>query len=133
MILLDSSYLVALFNSSDSQHSKAKSIQSKLAGSKLLLTEYIVLELSTVLAMRATVEQAKFAIDSLLEAQEVTFLGSNSIFSDTLTRMMTQSSFQLSFVDCSLLVLLDSGQASHLVTFDTSLSLAAEKYLFKFD
>ena len=130
MILLDTSYLVALFNQSDSQHVKAKEIQRKLAGQKLAVSEYVILELSTILAMRGDIQDARQAITSLLESEEVRFIPCGSFFSVTLETMLSQKKFKLSFVDCSVLVLLETGEAEKLVSFDAELKAAAKKYLF---
>ena len=126
MILLDTSYLVALFSSSDSQHARAVKIRSELQGKILGVSEYVVLELTTVLASRLDIATARLAVSQLLEAQEVRFIPCSPIFSASLQKMFVQTKYALSFVDCSFLVLLESGEADELITFDRKLASRLE-------
>lgn len=125
MILLDTSFLVALFHSQDSQHRRAKEIQARLKNQKLLLTEYVLLELSTILALRGSVHEAHQAVQSLLEAEETSFFPCSVLFPATMSKMFSQKKYALSFVDTSLIVLLETGEAEKIVTFDVAVQKAA--------
>lgn len=125
MILLDTSFLVALFNEGDALHDKAKKIQKNLKGEDLGLCEYVVLELSTILAMRCSLTIAKKTLDSLLSSKEIHFIPSLGIFSLAYSKMFSQKEYKLSFVDCSLLAILESGIAKKIITFDQELEREA--------
>ena len=125
MILLDTSYLVALFNRSDSQHARAKRLQAELAGESLIVLEYVVLELATVLAAKGGIDIAKEGVESLLQSEQVEFLPCSQLFSMALYRMFNQKTYQLSFVDSALLTCLEAKHAEKIVTFDEVLAKQA--------
>ncbi len=121
MIVLDTSFLVALFNSQDVHHQKAKKLQSEAKDSILLLAEYVLLELTTVLASRTSLKISESATNSLLNASEVNFIPCSEVFSSTLKKFHSQKKFKLSFVDCALIEIKNKYGADKIYTFDANI------------
>ncbi len=118
MIILDSNIWIAYFSKKDSQHKKAVELFMGLT-ERVILPEYLIIEICSVLALRA----GKKAADGFLE-----FISNNNdleiILSDKEIFLASMGVFQkiktkkLSFVDCSLIYLSDFYK---IFTFDKSL------------
>jgi predicted nucleic acid-binding protein len=105
MIILDSNIWIAYLNKNDSQHSQAVSVFNKIEDN-ILITEYIILEVATVLAMRADKQIADAFIDLVMKNQDIKVLSSSKIFfNKTLGHFLKYKKSNLSFVDISLLAL----------------------------
>jgi predicted nucleic acid-binding protein len=117
-IVLDSSFLVAFYNSRDAHHDRALSAMRSLASNawgRALLPEYVFLEVVTVLAARRDHESAIHAGDVLLGNRELEFVPCSEIF------LAAFDSFRkydgLSFADAAILAIAYQRSAS-VLTFD---------------
>jgi predicted nucleic acid-binding protein len=124
MTIVDSNVWVALFYADDSQHDTARHELAK-APRPLVITEYVVGEVCTVLASRAG---KKFALSALehfatSDGVELLFFG-REVSQATIEAFRMYPRRDLSFIDCSLLML----SARHAVlTFDTALQRAIRR------
>lgn len=104
--IVDSSVLVAFFRENDSNHEKAVEFMERTHS--FTITDYILLEISTVLQQKVGLESTKRAVEFLVNNRDVELLSiNNQELGDTLALFFEQK-FKLSFVDCSILVLAKS-------------------------
>jgi len=120
MIILDSSVWVALFNDDDSQHKKAVKVFSNLKSSPIGLPEYIILEVASVLALRANKAVSVQFIEYALENGSIDVIYSSGLFFNASVGLFKKAK-NLSFVDCSLLYL---SRNNEIITFDIGLKKA---------
>lgn len=120
MIILDSSVWVALFNDDDNQHKKAVKIFSDLKSLPVGLPEYVILEVASVLALRANKAVSVQFIDYALENESIEVVYSNGLFFDASVELFKKAK-KLSFVDCALLYL---SRNNEIITFDNDLKKA---------
>ena len=119
MILLDSNVWIALLNRSDHQHTKAKKLFFSLS-CPLLITEYLVLEVTSVLSLRVDHRVAQEFLRLVRHNHDVLLLPSSVEFFTEVQQTFLASSFpRLSFVDHSILLL---AQKYPVFTFDKALS-----------
>ena len=121
MIVLDSSFLIAFHNARDVHHAAAASaMESLLRGDfgRLLLIEYVFLEVVTVLLARRGHRAALDVADILLDAEEVDFLPCSDLFRDTLREFRTRSATRLSFADTAIVAAAQRHGAEYVATFD---------------
>ena len=99
MTILDSNIWIAFFNKNDNQHRKASLIFSKMKD-EILITEYIILEVCTVLAMRVNKKIADSFLEIVLHNQAVQVLSSSSdFFYKSVGNFLDYKHKDLSFVD----------------------------------
>ncbi len=121
MLIIDSNVWVALFNKNDSQHNKAKSFFDKLE-MKVIIPEYVFIEVSTILLIKAGKNIAKKFIEIAQDNSDVEIcLSSGELFLNTLRIFKNSAKDKLSFVDISLLFLSESYK---IITFDKNLQKA---------
>lgn len=124
MMILDSSVWVALFSERDSQYHKALKIAPSFKS--VAITEYIVLETSTLLFAKAGKETAEKFFEYALNNKEVELLfSSQDMFYGTLQLFRKAKDKKLSFVDTSLLYL---SSEHEVITFDKELGKAIKKH-----
>jgi predicted nucleic acid-binding protein len=120
-VVLDTSLLVAYFNTRDVHHAAAARVMLQVVAGRwgrALLPEYVVLELATVLMARRSVEVASEAVESLLAAAEVDFVPCSDRFARTLEAFGAQRTGTLSFTDAAILATAREEAAGHVATFD---------------
>ena len=121
MIVLDSSYLIAFHNRRDVHHGAASRIMPDLVGGvfgRLLLLEYVFLEVVTVLLARCGHTVAEDMADTLLNAQEVDFLPCSDLFQHALNVFRTTSAARLSFTDAAIVAAARRHDTEFVATFD---------------
>lgn len=120
-IFVDSNYFVALFNPNDTLHKHASVVAKRIDTEhhRLVLSNYIFLEVTTVLSQRrgrnvavgvGTFLTTNPMID-VVHVDEALHEESWKIFQSTLRK-------NISFVDCSTLAILRAERIDHLLTFD---------------
>lgn len=120
-IFVDSNYFIALFNPQDSLYPQALTIAEQLKGmaGQCVLSNYIFLEIVTVLSQRRGRELARVAGQNLQ-----TNPGIRIVHIDEALQRQTWELFQktehknVSFVDCSAIVSMQAEHISRLLTFD---------------
>jgi predicted nucleic acid-binding protein len=117
-ILIDSCVLIAYFRKDETQHQIATDFINGLE--KFFVNDYVISEVMTVLQLRESRETMKKAVEVLSRNKHVQILRLTwEEFAQTVD-FMQKSSEEISFVDCSLLIL---GRSRELLvgTFDKAL------------
>lgn len=125
-IIFDSNVWIGYFNTEDTAHSKAVDYFEKYHKHTVILTEYVLLEVATVLKQKIGYAPTNKIITTLLQTENIELLSSSEYFTSTLTQFLTSKDKYLSFVDMSLLCLADDFT---IVTFDQKLNSAIKNKL----
>ena len=121
MIVLDSSFIIGFYNRRDVHHAAAASaMDSLLRGDfgRLVLIEYVFLEVVTVLLARRGHRAALDVADILLDAEEVDFLPCSNLFTDALREFRARGAARLSFADAAIVAAAQRHGAEFVATFD---------------
>lgn len=119
-LFIDSSFFVALYNPLDNQHQKAIKIAKGLEGNKELepiISNFIFSETVTILSQKVSRRNAVAAGTKLSS-------GNSLIYINQLLEQKTWEIFQkidrknMSFVDCSILAIMQLEGINSLLTFD---------------
>lgn len=114
-IIFDSNIWISFLYSDDSNFEKAKETLNN--PKPFVLTEYIVLEVATVLKQKAGEQIAKQFLANVIN-NKIEVLNSAEYYNETTEYFMTNSN-SLSFVDTSLVILSDKYE---IISFDKELS-----------
>jgi predicted nucleic acid-binding protein len=122
VVVLDSSFLVAYYNTRDTHHAAAaRAMVRLLAGAwgPALLLEYVFLEVVTVLLARRGTATATTVGETLLAAREITFVPCTELFLDAWNAFRDQgSTSRLSFADAAIVVAARREAPGYVLTFD---------------
>lgn len=121
MIVLDSSFLIAYYNTRDAHHAAAARAMVHLAAGQwgqALLLEYVVLEVATVLRLRRDLATAVDVTTKLLKAREIDFVPCSDFFLETLDTFRREEKFELSFADAAILTVARRHRPGFVATFD---------------
>ena len=121
MIVLDSSFLIAFHNRRDVHHGAASRVMPDLIGGvfgRLLLLEYVFLEVATVLLARCGPSIALETADTLLNAEEVDFQPCSELFQHALDVFRTSNAARLSFTDAAIVTAARRHETEFVATFD---------------
>lgn len=125
MIVLDTSFLVAYRHKGDHHHAAAAPLMEAIARGdhgRVLLPEYVLLELATVLAARAGMPAARSATRELTNAREVEFVHCARFLPHAYALFLGQEKARLSLVDCVLVEIARDSESTAIATFDQSLA-----------
>lgn len=120
-VFLDSNFLIAVFNTSDSNHKKAQqlSISMTKLDTKLYISNYILLEVLTVLSQRVNREIAVEVGERLLNSENVELTHINEELNNRSLEIFKEiQTKNMSVVDCSILAVLNYVGIKQLLTFD---------------
>lgn len=135
-VFVDSNYFIALFNVSDSLHDQAGELAESMLKQdvSLCISNYIVLEVLTVLSQRVSRSAAKVAADSLSDGKQIEVMHiSEELHNLSLQVFQTTEAKNISLVDCSILALLNYAGIKRLLTFDvTDFKPLRERFDFSF-
>ena len=117
MIIFDSNIWIAYLNKSDSTHQQALKLFQETNIKDILITEYLLLEIVTVLKQ---IQGYKFAHKFIQQVtdENISFIESKNFYAKTLLLFQSLGEDKLSFVDVSLLYLSEKHKVK---TFDKSL------------
>lgn len=121
MIFLDSSAIIAYKNADDINHKKAAAIFQKLNAGEFgigVISEFVFSEVTTVLALRKSMEAAKEVGSVLLDAKELEIMKASEVFERSWEIFMNQEDNGLSFVDASNLACMEMRRIGMIATFD---------------
>lgn len=121
MIFLDSSAIIAYKNADDINHKKAAEIFQELTQGKYgigVISEFIFSEVTTVLALRKSMEAAKEVGTVLLNAREIEIMKASDVFERAWEIFIDQKNTALSFVDASNLACMEYKKIKQIATFD---------------
>jgi predicted nucleic acid-binding protein len=122
VIVLDSSFVIAYHNTRDVHHAAAaRAMVHLVAGQwgRVQLLEYVFLEVVTVLLLQRGLQTAVSVGTTLLQSKEVDFVPCSELFLEALATFRNQSSDELSFTDCAIVVAARRGRPGHVATFDS--------------
>jgi len=120
-IFVDSNFLIALYNPTDSLHQKALTINEGIIEDNLLLntSNFIFLETVTVLSQRVSHAEAILRGKQIMEDGVVNLIQINKSLQDlTWTIFCEISKKNTSFVDCSTIAVMQTHGIEELLTFD---------------
>ena len=115
MIIFDSNIWIAYLNKSDSTHEQAIDKFAKTNVDDIVMTEYLLLEIVTVLKQ---IQGYEFSQNFIQHIENIPFLESKNFYAQTLALFQSLKENKLSFVDVSLLYL---SQNYEIETFDKEL------------
>jgi len=121
LIFLDSCAIIAYKNADDLNHKKAEAIFQKLNAGDYgigVISEFVFSEVTTVLALRKSMDAAKEVGNVLLEAREIEIMEARDVFERTWEIFMNQENTELSFVDASNLACMEKRGIKKIATFD---------------
>lgn len=124
VLVLDSSFLVALANERDVHHAAARKLQEQVergSWKSASLHEYVFLESVTVLLARRGHDLAVRFGQALLESREVELVLASDSFAQTWETFRDEARGGLSFTDAALVALARSRAGSAIATFDEGL------------
>jgi len=123
LTLVDSSVLVSFFVEEDSNHESALKYLDPLE--EFAITDYILLEVTTVLKNKVGLDAAKKAVEFLTENKNIHFLSlTNEELGGTLKCFFEQK-HSISFVDASLLVMVKQ-RGMQIATLDQNMVKAGK-------
>ena len=134
-VFVDSNYFIALFNVSDTLHAEASALAEAMVNRdiRLYISNYIILEVLTVLSQRIGKEAAKVAADNLTDTEQIrTVHITEELHDRSLEIFRNIDSKNVSLVDCSVLAVLNYAGVKQLLTFDTT-DFKSLKGRFNFD
>ncbi|HEY1646227.1 MAG TPA: PIN domain-containing protein [Candidatus Saccharimonadales bacterium] len=120
-IFVDSNYLIALYNPADSQHSRALRLAEQISEEdpKLYTSNYILIEVLTVLSQRVDKNTAISVGEHIRDSQQIEILHVNEELDNLIWKIFKViQSKNVSVVDCSTLALLNYAGIKRLLTFD---------------
>ncbi|MCZ7393186.1 MAG: PIN domain-containing protein [Candidatus Methanoperedens sp.] len=129
MIFLDSSAIIAYKNADDVNHKKAVEIFQKLNEGKYgigIISEFIFSEVTTVLALRKSIDAAKEVGNVLLNAKEIEIMKASDVFERAWEIFINQENTALSFVDASNLACMEQKRIKKIATFDKDFQKISE-------
>lgn len=121
-VVIDSNVLIAWYNTRDGHHSDAaRAMAHVAAGSwgKVLLLEYVFLEVVTVLLARLGAAAAVLVGRALLESDEFTFVPCSELFLDAWREFSASPDSTLSFADAAIAVAARTLANGRVATFDS--------------
>jgi predicted nucleic acid-binding protein len=121
LIFLDSSAIIAYKNADDINYKKAVDIFQKLNAGDYgigVISEFVFSEVTTVLALRKSMEAAKEVGNILLEAREIEIMRASEVFERSWEIFSNQENTGLSFVDASNLACMEIRKIRKIATFD---------------
>lgn len=121
MIVLDSSFVIAYYNTRDAHHGAAARTMVHLAAGQwgqALLLEYVVLEIVTVLRARRNLDVAVDVATKLLSAREIDFVPCSDFFLESLDAFRRQASGEMSFTDSAIATVARRHRPGYVATFD---------------
>lgn len=103
MIFIDSSAIIAYKNTDDINHKKAANIFQKLNAGEYgigIISEFVFSEVTTVLALRKSMEAAKEVGNVLLEAREIDIMKASEVFERTWDIFTNQENYGAQLCGC---------------------------------
>ncbi len=119
MIVPDSNVWIALFDEKDTTHARAEELFKQTAEEDVAVTEYVVLEVATLLKKKVGASISQEFLAHVFKKTLTKFLDPPDLFARTIEAFSALSATNLSFVDCSLLVL---SREYEVISFDKKLA-----------
>ena len=125
-ILLDSNIWIGLLNVDDLYHKKAGTLLKKIK-EKIILPEYVILEVATIISQKVNKETSNDFIRNVIDNKDIEiFSSSREFLGEVMNFYLSNKEKKLSFVDYSLLYL---SKKMEVLTFDKNLQKEIKKLL----
>jgi len=121
LIFIDSSVIIAYKNADDTNHDKSVEIINRLVAGiyrKGIISEFILAEVTTVIALRLNRDAAIETGDILLKAKQIEIIKASDVFGNAWDIFKNQTNTRLSFVDASNLACMELINIDKIATFD---------------
>jgi len=133
-VFADTNYFVALYNPLDTNHQRARAYSQKIAkgNSRVMTSNYTILEVLTILSQRVSRQAAIRLGKQLMAGKYVQIIHVNEKLHNLTWKIFREiRNKNTSFVDCSILVVMKTEGIKKLLTFDTTdFSPLAKKFKF---
>ncbi len=134
-IFVDSNFFIALLNPQDTLNTKAITISSKIKDESpsLVISNFIFLEIVTILSQRIDRKTAITFGNHLLQDNQIEILHINESLQEKCWKAFQKMDKKnISFVDCSILAVMEAEKINTLLTFDLE-DFVSLKKIYKFD
>ena len=118
-VIPDSNVWIAVFRKEDSQRPKAMRVFDELEGAEIVVPEYVLIEVASILKLKGHEKEARAFIMETLNSERG-FLAAGSLAYET-AKLFCERHDKLSFIDTALLVL---SRDYRVITFDKALGKA---------
>jgi len=122
-VLFDSNVWIGLFLQNDSLHRSASRLFDKYTDREIIVSEYVLLEVVTIIKQHAGYKEAQLVMERLQSSENCRVLPSRFYFTETTRLFSSLQEKHLSFVDVSLVML---SKDFEVVTLDTKLVKAID-------
>lgn len=130
-LFVDTNYFCALHNKKDSLHDKAKSIAKSLQQFSLVVSNFILLETYTILSQRVSKEYAiKFHRTKVAQNFYQIIWIDKQFEKEIWSLFVSIKDKNFSYVDASILAVMEKEKIHHLLSFDTSFKNLQKKFDF---
>lgn len=131
-LFVDTNYLCAFYNKSDSLHQKVKKAFPSLKEFQVVISNFILLECYTIISQRVSKHQALiFKEDMYLEKYYRIFWIDRRLEENVWTIFKSINDKNFSYVDASILAVMKKEKIGHLLSFDTGFSNLQNQFKFK--
>lgn len=123
-LFLDTSAIVANLRSNDPHHAKAQALYKRISAREfkpLIISEFIFAEAVTVIGLKMK-QTVAISLGKDLFNPAVYMVPASTIFKETWELFASQKTYQLSFVDCSILAAMEEVGVKKLATYDLALA-----------
>lgn len=118
-VIPDSNVWIAVFRKEDSQRQKAKRVFDELEGAEIVVPEYVLIEVASILKLKGHEREARAFITKTLNSDRG-FLPAGLLAYET-AQLFCERHDKLSFIDTALVVL---SREYRVITFDKALAKA---------
>ncbi len=121
MIFIDSNVIIAYKNADDINHDRSARIFQQLGDGRYgkgIISEFIFIEVTTVLALKRNLQSAKEVGIILLNAADIEIIKASDVFEKSWNIFINQRNTKFSFVDASNLACMELKEIKNIATFD---------------
>jgi predicted nucleic acid-binding protein len=131
-LFVDTNYLCAFYNKSDSLHEKAKKSSSSLGEFHIVISNFILLESYTVLSQRVSKNHVlTFKEDMYNEKYYRIYWVDKNLEENIWLIFKSIKDKNFSYVDASILAVMKKEKINHLLSFDATFKNLQEQFKFK--
>ena len=131
-LFVDTNYLCAFYNRSDSLHEKAKKYSSLLQEFHIVISNFILLESYTVLSQRVSKNHVlTFKEDMYNEKYYRIYWVDKNLEENVWSIFKSIKDKNFSYVDASILAVMKKEKISHLLSFDAGFKNLQEQFKFQ--
>ena len=131
-LFVDTNYLCAYYNKSDSLHEKAKKISPSLRELRIVISNFILLESYTIISQRVSKNHAlTFKEDMYTEQYYRIYWINKELEKQVWNIFAFIKDKNFSYVDASILAVMKREKIRHLLSFDTGFENLENQFKFQ--